>query len=143
MINSKMFLLLSLLLITIHCTAQTTEKDPIDVDYENCIGKDTSGSTISNCVYIAYGKWQSELDKYYDRIMKKLVKPKDKSSFKQAENAWLAYRSAEFSAYDNMFNKPGGNWYVLRLNSRVNVIRERVQQLRDYYEALDEKSKEN
>lgn len=139
MVYLKTLLLLAVFPVAVSCIAQTNEKkDPIDADYESCVGKDSSKTNVSNCAYTTYGKWHSELDKAYGRVMKKLRRPADKAALKQAQTAWLAYQSAEFAAYDNMFNIPGTKWYAVRLNNRINVIKERVQQLRSYYAVLDE-----
>jgi uncharacterized protein YecT (DUF1311 family) len=135
---SRFLFLSTVFFISINCRAQTEEtEDPIDREYKTCIGNDTSSSTISNCAYIAYGKWESELERYYSRIMKALSKPADKTAFKQSEDAWVAFQNAEFGSFNHMFNIPGNKWYLLRLNSRIDVLKTRVLQLRQYYDTIE------
>lgn len=139
MMNSvKLLPLFTALFIAINCPAQTDEKEEqIDREYKTCMGSDTSAGTVSNCAYIAYDKWQNEMDKYYNRIVKDLRKPTDKASFKQSQEAWLAFKDAEFASYNHMFNIQGSKWYILRLTSRIDVLRERTLQLKKYYEIID------
>lgn len=126
------------LFISVNCPAQTNEgEEQIDREYKTCMGNDTSASTVSNCAYIAYDKWQNEMDRYYNRIVKGLRKPADKAIFKQSQQAWSAFRDAEFASYNHMFNIPGSKWYIIRLTSRIDVLRQRALQLKKYYEIID------
>ncbi len=133
-------ILIFISIISVHSHAQTFDKrEPIDQFYEDCLRKDTSAANIRNCAYEAYGKWDKELDKYYSRLVKELKNPKDKNAFIQSQKAWLAYRDAEFNSYDNIFNKPGENWTFVRANDRVNIVKARTLQLREYYQILTAK----
>jgi uncharacterized protein YecT (DUF1311 family) len=141
--NCIRLLLLSAFTLTIclNTRAQSFDKkDPIDQSYEDCLRKDTSIANISNCAYVAYAKWNKELEKYYNKIQRELKKAKDKSSFIQSQRAWQAYRDAEFNSYDNMFNRPGDRWTYIRANNRVDIVKARVLQLREYYEILTAKN---
>jgi uncharacterized protein YecT (DUF1311 family) len=125
-----------LLALAFPISAQTTKEDAIDIAYNDCLLKDTSSGNIDACAFIAYGKWNKELDHAYDRLMKELRKSKDKAALKQSQTAWKAYRDAEFTSYDNMFNCPGNKWCMRRQNGRIDIVKARVLQLRSYYESM-------
>ena len=127
---------ITLLLLAIKADAQSEKEDAIDLAYRNCLLKDTSSGNIDGCAFIAYGNWNKELDKAYDRLLKELKKSKDKAALKQSQTAWKAYRDAEFTSYDNMFNCPGNKYCLMRQNGRIDIVRSRALQLRGYYEAL-------
>ncbi len=126
-----------LLFLTIKCTAQNIDKEsPIDISYTKCTNKDTSSAGICNCAFKAYADWDRELNKYYNRLKKALHNPKDKAALEKAEAAWLQYRDAEFQSYDYMFNKAGTDWCKTRADSRISVVRDRVMQLKTYYDTI-------
>lgn len=115
--------------------------DPIDKAYESCKQEHNTAAGMANCAFDAYKSWNNELNKYYNRIIKLLTKHGDISSFKNAQKTWVAYRDAEFTAYNNMFNKPGDRWAVIRAENRIALVRARVLQLRSYCDSLQIKHK--
>ncbi len=121
---------------TLSATAQTEKDDPIDVTYHSCVAKDSSVGNIEACAFVAYGKWNKEMENAANKLTKEFKKPNEKAAFKQSQLAWKAYRDAEFKSYDNMFNCPGGKYCLLRQNGRIDVVRTRTQQLRAYIESL-------
>ncbi len=132
----KYLILIILLLPAFHAFSQTVKEDAIDIAYRDCLLKDTSSGNIDACAFIAYGKWNKELDNAYNKLMKSLKKAKDKTALKQSQTAWKAYRDAEFASYDNMFNRPGNKFCLMRQNGRIDVVRARVLQLRGYAESM-------
>jgi len=117
------------------------QENEIDMKYNECLDKDTSAGNIYTCSFEAYARWNKVLDRAYDHVLKSLKNAKDKAAFKQAQDAWIAYRDKEFKAYDNMFNLPGAKWVLLRASGRIDIVRTRALQLELYYEAFDKKSK--
>jgi uncharacterized protein YecT (DUF1311 family) len=116
--------------------AQTTRQDKIDENYFNCLQKDTSYVNICNCAFEAFGKWDKEMDRTYNKLLRTLKKDKDKAAIKHSQKAWLAFKDAEFNTYNNIYNLPGNNWSLLRQNGRIDLLRARTLQLREYLEAL-------
>ncbi len=133
---TRYLILILFLLVAFHVSAQTVKEDAIDIAYRDCLLKDTSSGNIDACAFIAYGKWDKELDKAYGKLMKELKKTKDKAALKQSQAAWKAYRDAEFTSYNNMFNCPGNKWCMRRQDGRIDIVRARVLQLRSYAEAM-------
>ncbi|MGN6568893.1 MAG: lysozyme inhibitor LprI family protein [Flavipsychrobacter sp.] len=118
--------------------AQTTI-DPIDKAYANCKQAHNTPAGMANCAFDAYKSWNNELNKYYNRTLKLLRKQGDISSLKNAQKAWTAFRDAEFTAYNNMFNKSGDRWTAIRAENRIALVRARALQLRNYYDSLQVK----
>jgi uncharacterized protein YecT (DUF1311 family) len=132
----KHFFLLLLLAATLQSAGQTKKQDRIDEEYEQCLRKDTSYTGVSNCSFEAYGKWNKEMTKTYNKLISKLKTEKNKAAMKQSQKAWLTYRDAEFNSYNYMFNQPGNKWDILRQQGRIEIVRERTLQLRDYLESI-------
>ncbi len=132
--------LLLLLVTAFQSRAQAVKEgrkeDRIDVEYDACLTKDTSSANICDCAFVAYDKWNKELDNAYRKLLKNLKREKDKTALKQAQLAWVAFRDAEFKAYDFMFNVPGGKWCSLRQDGRIDIVRARTLQLRSYAESF-------
>ena len=119
--------------------AKAQTDNPIDINYQEGLAKDTSTCNIYTCAFEAYAKWDKAMDKEYNRLLKTLKTDKDKAALKQAQNTWTAYRDNEFKVYDNIFNHPGNNWVLLRANGRIDVVRARALQLKSFNEAFDKK----
>jgi len=135
------YVLLTILLAgALNCSAQKQgDQDPIDKAYENCKLEHSDAAGIANCAFEAYKHWDSELNKYYNRILKSLKKQGDIGSFKNAQKAWVAFRDAEFTAYNGMFNRPGDQWATIRAENRIAIVRARALQLRNYSDSLQRK----
>ncbi|MBA3829123.1 MAG: DUF1311 domain-containing protein [Taibaiella sp.] len=140
--NTKHIIIVLLLLSILAINAKAQSIDAIDQDYNKCKIEHNTAPGMSQCAYVAYGKWDSEMNRNYQRILKLLKKPADKSLFTTAQNSWKTFRDAEFAAYNSMFNRPGDKWTILRLESRINIVRVRTLQLYQYYDSLKNISKE-
>lgn len=119
-----------------HAAYAQSTIDPIDKAYESCKQEHNTTAGMANCAFDAYKSWNNELNKYYNRVLKLLRKQGDISSFKNAQKAWVAFRDAEFTAYNNMFNKQGDRWTVIRAENRIALVRARALQLHSYYDSL-------
>ena len=123
------------------CFAQSATMDPIDIEYKECLSKDTSTSNLYICAFETYAKWDKQMDREYKKLQKKIKREKDKKALVQAQNAWVSFRDFEFKSYDNMFNQPGYNWVLQRANGRIDLVRARTMQLKAYNDAFDKKRK--
>jgi uncharacterized protein YecT (DUF1311 family) len=124
------------LLFTGVASAQIKKDHAIDREFSKCISKDTSVATICNCAFIAIDKWNKEMDKTYDKLLKALKKEEEKAALKESQTAWKAFRDAEFKSYDYMFNIQGRKWCNIRQDGRVDMVRTRALQLQSYLDAL-------
>ena len=135
----RTLLLIFLIGIATTTNAQTIKQDDIDKEYNKCIAADTSCAVVSDCAFRSYAKWEQQMKDEYDRLLHELKREEDKTALKDAQKAWLAYRDATFVSYDMMFNIPGDKWCRQRHEDRIDLVRSRALQLRDYYEALHTK----
>jgi len=124
------------LFAVVHCSAQTIKEDHIDEEYHKCLLKDTGYVTICDCAFVAYEKWEKEMNNTYDKLLKTLKKEKEKTALKQSQNAWATYKEAEFTTYNYIFNIPGNKWCSIRQDGRIDIVRSRTLQLRNYLESL-------
>lgn len=112
---------------------------PIDKSFEECLAKDTSAGNLYNCAFEAYASWDRMMDKEYKKLLRNLKTEKDRAAMKQAQSSWITYRDNEFRTYDNMFNKPGSRWIRLRAEGRIDIVRTRALQLKQYNEELEKR----
>jgi len=141
----KIPVFLFLLFSVFQCPAQTEiedhKEDRIDIEYKACVAKDSSSANICNCAFVAYDDWNKEMESAYKKLMRTLKKDKDKDALKNAQAAWVAFKDAEFKSYDYMFNRPGGNYCGMRQDGRIDIVRTRTLQLRNYIESLKKNAK--
>jgi len=123
------------LLCSVAAHGQTEKEDDIDLEYRYCKLKDSSSANISDCAFIAYDRWDKQLDAAYKHLDRLLKDGAERDKLKADEKAWETYKDAEFLLFDFMFDKPGSYWCELRHDSRINILRERTLLLRNYYEA--------
>ena len=117
--------------------AQTIKEDRIDEEYGKCLQKDTAYANICDCAFVAFGKWNKEMDKTYDKLLRNLKKEKDRTALKAAQRAWVTYKEAEFNTYNNIYNLPGNKWCTLRQDGRIAIVKTRTLQLRQYLESVN------
>jgi uncharacterized protein YecT (DUF1311 family) len=130
-------LILTVIICRAHVHAQAKDAvDPIEHDYRACVGTDTSVTTICNCAFKAYGRWNDQMELYYKRLMKELENQKEKQIAEKAQNAWKTWRDTEFGEYNCIFDKNGSKWNKVRAEGRLSMMRERAHQLKAYYEVL-------
>ena len=129
-----------LLFITSLCGAQTAKENDIDKEYNKCIARDTSTGNIGNCAFTAYGKWNKEMDDAYKKLLDMMKKNDSaKIALRKSQEAWVAYRDAEFSSYDRMFNYSGCKWCLIRHDDRIGLVRARALLLQNYIESFKKK----
>jgi len=136
---SYLLSLICALFITLPCNAQQVNDDPVDEQYRECIKIDSTSGNICTCAYIAYGKYNEQMNKTYKKLLKSLKLPKEKTVLQQSQTAWMAYRDAEFKTYDVMFNLPGDKWCGIRQYDRLEIVKARIISLKNYLIALEKK----
>jgi uncharacterized protein YecT (DUF1311 family) len=132
----RYIIVLLLLFLAFSGNAQTRKEDQIDEEYHKCLMNDTSYAVLADCSFKAFEQWDKELNKAYGKLLEKIKKEKDREAMKESQAAWIAYKDAEFKAYNFVFNLPGNEMSIMREEGRIEVVRERTLQLRAYIEAL-------
>ncbi|MDR3679202.1 MAG: DUF1311 domain-containing protein [Flavipsychrobacter sp.] len=130
-------IIFSIAISQVHLYAQDKQdEDRIETEYKACLGNDTSVVTICNCSFKAYAKWNDQMEYYYKKLLREIPIDTAKQIAKKAQGAWLTWRDTEFGTYNCIFDKEGSMWNRVRAEERLNMMRERAQQLRAYYEVL-------
>lgn len=130
-------LLLCLLMPTI-VSAQETRKHPIDEALDICTDKDPSTGGMVRCTDIAYKKWDQELNKNYQTLMRKL-KPVGKRLLKSAQLSWITYRDNEFKLIDSIYDNIQGTMYIsMRIDEKMQIVKQRAIALANHVDMFDE-----
>lgn len=131
------FLLLLLSLPTV-VGAQDNPSHPIDRALEVCIEKDPTTAGTVNCTDIAYKKWDQELNKNYQTLMRKL-KPAGKQLLKTAQLNWITYRDNEFKLIDSIYDMLQGTMYIpMRIDEKMQIVKQRALALVSHLDMLNE-----
>lgn len=129
------FLLAGLLLATPLVQARQAE-DPIDAEQLRCIDEDSSTHGAIACAERAYGQWDARLNAAYKALMAALA-PEDRSALRKAENAWIAFRDAEFSLLEAYYARKEGTMFLpMQADARVRIVKARVLELENHLDTL-------
>lgn len=112
------------------------EKHPIDVWLEKCIEKDSSTLGKIECSDKAYDMWDKELNKVYQKLMKKLSS-KERELLKESQKQWLKFRDAEFRFIDGLFLGYGTVVNVEKVDQKYEFLKARVLQLQEYLSQIN------
>jgi len=125
---------LFLLSINIFSLAQ----NKIDQDLEKCLSKDNSTAGQRNCINSAQKSWDKELNKTYISLSQKLSK-NGKKELVEAQRNWISFRDSEFKLIDKYYFdvKKGTIFYVIAENKKLEIVKERALQLKEYDEQFD------
>ena len=136
---TKLFIaLLSVFLCATFSVAQEQIQHPINKALEACIEKNGSTAGMVECTDKAYAAWDKELNKNYGALMSAL-KPKQKEALRIAQLNWIRYRDLQFKFIDSVFDTLDGTMYIpMRISSRMQVIRKRALELKDYLNLVTE-----
>jgi len=124
------------LLLPLRIFAQN--ESPIDSVLTACMDKDPSTHGVLQCIDNAYEKWDDELNNFYQKLMD-LLDDNAKDKLMEAERKWIEYRDLEFKNIESIYSKKEGTMYLPMLAiDKMNVIKRRALQLRDYYQLVTE-----
>ncbi|MBV6881847.1 lysozyme inhibitor LprI family protein [Epilithonimonas ginsengisoli] len=125
---------LFLLLINVFPLAQ----NKIDQDLEKCLSKDNSTAGQRNCINSARDSWDKELNKSYLSLSQKLTKT-GKKELVEAQRNWISFRDFEFKLIDKYYFdvKKGTLFYVIAENKKLEIVKERALQIKEYEEQFD------
>lgn len=141
--NNAMPLFLAVLTVLVMSLPLYAEEDQdhkhhIDSWYERCVEEDSTTVGMEQCSDKAYEKWDKEMNKVYQGLMKKLP-VKDREVLRESQRAWLKFRDAElkfgFVVYGGLH---GTIWRVVYGGDRVDLVKQRTLKLTHYKDALEE-----
>ena len=113
-------------------------QNKIDSDLEKCLSKDNSTAGQRSCINSARDSWDKELNKSYILLSKKLTKT-GKKELVEAQRNWIIFRDSEFKLIDKYYFevKKGTMFYVIGDNKKLEIVKTRALELKDYDEQFD------
>jgi uncharacterized protein YecT (DUF1311 family) len=116
-------------------------KHTIDAELDECIELNSHTHGTVECIEKAIEKWDAELNKYYKLLMKELD-AESAEMLRSAEKEWIAYKDSEMKNIESIFSRLDGTMYIpMKFFSKMDIIKTRALQLKDYYELLIVKDK--
>lgn len=130
----KSISILFLFLMNVFSLAQSKS----DQDLEKCLSQRNSTAGQVSCVSSARDSWDKELNKTYISLSQKLSKT-GKKELVEAQRNWILFRDSEFKLIDKYYLdiKKGTLFYVIAENKKLEIVKERALQLKDYDEQFD------
>lgn len=126
--------------IFIFCLATSfhNAQNHLDSELEKCLAKDESTAGQRNCLIEFQKKWDKELNKNYQLLMKKLPK-NAQLTLKESQIQWIKYRDKEFKWIQQLYFevKEGSMFYVIADNKKLDFIKNRALELEEYLLQLD------
>lgn len=131
----KICLIIIISLIPIEFFAQQND---IDLKTEKCLALDNSTAGQRKCINDAEILWDAEMNKYYKLIINKLP-DKTKKKLIESQRNWIKFRDTEFEFISEYyFNyKEGTIFYVIADNNKMEIVKKRANELKNYYESLN------
>ena len=137
--ENKMRFLLSIIILVaatnLYGQNNTSSTHPIDSLLESCLEADPFSSTAGmlKCINSATSLWDDELNKNYKLLMA-VLRPDEKEKLKTSQLKWIEFRDKEFEFSDAAYNNLEGTmWLVVKANKRLQIVKNRAIELRDYY----------
>lgn len=108
-------------------------QNKIDADLEKCLSKDNSTAGQRSCINSARNSWDKELNKSFLSLSQKLSK-NGKKELVEAQRNWILFRDSEFKLIDKYYFdvKKGTIFYVIAENKKLEIIKVRAIQIKDY-----------
>ena len=136
----KKLLFIAAILFSIPRGEGSEVKDPIDIAMDAAI--DRNGSTAGMCEAFAaaHEKWEERLNAAWAKLKKKM--PADEfAELQKAQRAWIAYRDLQIKSYEATYAKMDGTmWIPIHARAVMNLVKQRVQELRNVLGLLDERT---
>jgi uncharacterized protein YecT (DUF1311 family) len=122
-----------------NCEAQKLTNS-IDQFLHSCLTA-LDGQTIDGmvgCINIAYEKWEDEMNRYITLLQAKLS-DNQKAALRLSQENWLKFKEAEFKFLDMLYStKKGSSYRPIIAEEKMNVIKARALELKDYYEIMSQ-----
>jgi len=126
--------LLFLVMINVFSFAQNN----IDQNLEKCLSQRNSTAGQRSCVISAQDSWDKELNKTYISLSQKLTKT-GKKELVEAQRNWIKFRDSEFRLINKYYFdvKKGTLFYVVAENKKLEIVKERALQIKEYEEQFE------
>ena len=117
---------------------QTEKKHPIDVELQKCLDTKENYTTLgmTECIVKAADSWDIELNKNY-KILLGLLTEEQKEKLKESQRQWIKFRDSEMEFSHSVYNQLGGTmWIPIAARTRLDLTKQRAQELSDYISTL-------
>lgn len=109
----------------------------IERQTSNCLDKNITTIGMLECMDKAGQMWDDELNRVYG-LLKSKLKPEDQNALKASQRAWIKYRDLEFENINSIYSNFQGTMYgPMRLDHRMQFIKQRVLELQSYLDLFD------
>lgn len=103
----------------------------------NCLDKNNTTNSMIECMDKAGKMWDDELNRVYG-LLKSKLKPSGQKALTISQRAWIKYRDLEFENINSIYSNFQGTMYgPMRLDHRVQVIKQRVSELQSYLDLFN------
>lgn len=110
-------------------TLSHAEIHPIDAAMEKAQAKDPSTAGQTSAIDSALKKWDTELNRHYDTLLKRLD-PEATAKLRESQREWVTWRDKELESLSAFFSKMDGTmWVPASAYARMNITRERALSL--------------
>ena len=129
---------LSSIIFLLSTNAFSLAQNTIDQNLEKCLNQRNSTAGQVSCVSSARDSWDKELNKSYISLSQKLTK-NGKKELVEAQRNWILFRDSEFKLIDKYYFdiKKGTLFYVIAENKKLEIVKERALQIKEYDEQFD------
>jgi len=117
---------------------QTEKKHPIDVELQKCLDTKENYTTLAmtECIVKAADSWDIELNKNY-KILLGLLTEEQKEKLKEYQRQWIKYRDNELDFSRSFYTQMQGTmWIPVAARTRLNLTKQRAEELSDYISTL-------
>jgi len=117
---------------------QTEKKHPIDVELQKCLDTKENYTTLAmtECIVKAADSWDIELNKNY-KILLGLLTEEQKEKLKESQRQWIKYRDNELEFSRSFYTQMQGTmWIPVAARTRLNLTKQRAEELSDYISTL-------
>jgi uncharacterized protein YecT (DUF1311 family) len=108
---------------------------PLDRQLDACVEREPSTVGTSVCLHEAHDAWDAELNRVYARVTAELA-PEARRALRDAQRRWIAFRDAELAALAATLPEDGTMWPMVYADLRMQRVRQRALDLRDYWYLL-------
>ncbi|MFC4164376.1 lysozyme inhibitor LprI family protein [Epilithonimonas zeae] len=128
----------SIVIFFLFATIFPLAQNKIDHTLEKCLNQDNSTAGQRNCIISAQQSWDKELNKSYTSLNHKLNNTAKKELL-EAQRNWISFRDSEFKLINKYYLdvKKGTIFQVISENKKLQIIKERALQLKEYDEQFD------
>lgn len=131
--------LLNLLLLVLSISVLSTSSAwaySIDDKHKSCLDEAQTTVAMVSCNEMAYKLWDSELNAVFRQLYSALPS-RQKKALLASQQEWLQFRDKEFQFLNAYFARQGTIWSVIAGQPKIQLVKDRVLELRNYIDAVD------